>query len=206
MSLLSEAESQALSQAIELVERSTAGELVVAVVAQSDEYAYPRALLAVACAVGAAWVLYWFLPTVPSAFVFAGQIVLWIAFWWLSASAWLVRKLVPHDQLVSAVEAKAKQVFFDHGLTETVERSGVLIFVSELEHRVQILADRGIHERVGNEVWQKHVQAVIDAIRAGRAADGLQTAIQEIGLILAAAFPPRTENTNELSNEVVRYS
>jgi putative membrane protein len=205
MSLLSEDDSKALSRAIEVVEHTTAGEIVVAVVPRSDDYAYPRALLAMVGAVGTGWVLYSAFPTVPSAFVFAGQVVLWVIFWWLSTWAWLVRKMVPRAQLVAAVDAKAKQTFLEQGLMETVDRSGVLIFVSELEHRVQILADRGIHERVDSQMWQQHVRGVIDAIRAGRAADGLQKAIADIGVSLAALFPPRADNTNELPNEVVRY-
>lgn len=206
MSLLTEAESKALSQAIEEVEQATAGELVVAVVPRSDDYAYPRALFALAGAVGLGWVSYWALPTIPSAFLFAGQIPLWLACWWLSGWSWLVRALAGHDLLSAAVDAKAKQVFFDHGLTQTVDRSGVLIFVSELEHRVQILADKGIHERVGNEEWAHHVHEIVEGIKAGRAAQGLQTAIRAIGVKLSSAFPAGEHNPNELPNKVVRYT
>lgn len=206
MSLLTEDETKGLSHAIEVVEHATAGELVVAVVAKSDDYAYPRALVALSGTIGVAWLVYWFSPTVPSAFVFAGQVVVWLGFFWLSGRSWLVRALVGRELLRAAVDAKAKQVFFEQGLTETIDRSGVLLFVSELEHRVQILADRGIHERVGNEQWESYVHAIVDAIRKGRTADGLQAAIRDIGLQLASAFPPREDNQNELSNEVVRYS
>lgn len=206
MSLLNEDDSKAISEAIEIVEHSTAGEIVVAVVPRSDDYAYPRALFALAAALGVAWIIYWSFPTVPSAFVFAGELVLWLGFWWLSGSSWLLRRLVGREVLRRAVDARAKQVFFEQGLVQTVDRSGVLIFVSELEHRVQILADRGIHERVGNAIWQKEVDEVVKGIRRGRAVEGLLAAIRDIGALLAAAFPPQGDNPNELPNEVVRYS
>jgi putative membrane protein len=205
MSLISEDESTALSRAIEAVETATAGELVVAIVAKSDDYSYPRALFASASAAGCGWLVYWSLPTISATFVFAGQVVLWVAFWWLSGLPWPARTLAGRQQLDLAVDARAKQVFFERGLTETKDRSGVLIFVSELEHRVQILADRGIHEQVGNERWSQEIQTVIAAIRSGHAADGLQTVVREVGTLLAQAFPPRGENPNELPNEVVRY-
>jgi putative membrane protein len=50
--------------------------------------------------------------------------------------------------------------------------------------------------------WQQHVQHVVSAIRAGRAADGVCEVIAELGQVLAAQFPPRADDRDELPNVV----
>lgn len=203
-SLMSAEEAKRVSSAIEAVERETSGEIMVVVAARSDHYADVRALLALVLAVGVAWVVYWLLPTVPSSVIFGGQVLLWLGFWTLGGSGVVIRALVPAARLARAVDAKAKQVFVEHGLTETRDRSGVLIFVSELEHRVQILADRGIHEVVGQQGWQAEVELILLAIRGRTAASGLCEAVAHIGARLVERFPARSDDTNELTNHV-RY-
>jgi putative membrane protein len=80
----------------------------------------------------------------------------------------------------------------------------MLILVSELERRVVILGDRGIHERVGDAGWQEHVDHVIDAIHRGELARGLLDVIERLGATHAAANPVRGDDTNELPDELVR--
>jgi putative membrane protein len=98
------------------------------------------------------------------------------------------------------VKARAEQLFIEEGVTETRERSGVLLYLSEAEHRVELLADRGIHERVGAETWQRLVDEVVIGIRAGHAMDGIVKAVDAIGASLAQHFPPSSDDVNELSN------
>jgi putative membrane protein len=86
-------------------------------------------------------------------------------------------------------------------VTETRERSGVLLFLSEAERRVELLADRGIHERVGTEDWQALVNAVVESIRTGHAGDGIASAVDAIGARLAQHFPPSPDDINELPDE-----
>jgi putative membrane protein len=203
-SLMSAEEGKRVSDAIEAVERTTAGEIMVVVAARSDVYADVRGLLAMVGAVASAWTLYWFLPTVPSGYIFGGEVLLWLLFWWLTGTGAVIRAVVPASRLALAVDNKAKQVFMDHGLTETRDRSGVLILVSELEHRVEILADRGIHEVVGNQGWENEVNGILRAIRDGNPTSGLVEAVEHIGARLAQSFPPRPDDVNELTDHV-RY-
>lgn len=202
--LLTAEEAKKVSSAIAAVEEKTAGEIMVVVAARSDHYADVRALVALVSAVGLAWTAYWLLPTVPSGWFFGGQVVLWLLFWMLAGTGPVVRRLVPAQRIARAVDLKAKQVFVEHGLTETRDRSGVLILVSELEHRVHILADRGIHEHVGEAGWKQEVNAITGSIRRGTAAAGLCEVVAHIGAKLAEKFPPRSDDANELTNHV-RY-
>lgn len=203
-SLMTAEETKRVSAAIATVEEKTAGEIMVVVAARSDHYADVRALLALVLAVGCAWVVYWLFPTVPSGVIFGSQVLLWLVFWMLAGSGAILRALVPPARLARAVDAKAKQVFVEHGLTETRDRSGVLILVSELEHRVHILADRGIHEVVGTQGWQREVEVILAGIRSRTASAGLCEAVGHIGAKLAEVFPPRPDDANELTDHV-RY-
>jgi putative membrane protein len=97
---------------------------------------------------------------------------------------------------------RAMRAFVEQGVTETRDRSGVLIFLSEAEHQVVILADKGINDRVEPSRWQTDVDGIVLAIKEGRAGAGVIAAVDRIGGLLAEAFPPRADDTNELSDAV----
>ena len=80
----------------------------------------------------------------------------------------------------------------------------MLILISELEHRVVILGDSGIHEQVGNDGWQEHVRAIVAAIKKGRLADGLIDVIGRLAKLHAEHLPVSAEDQNELPNTVLR--
>jgi putative membrane protein len=203
MALLNTADKDRVAAAVLAAEANTAGELVVAVIRRSDDYAYFRGLVAVIAAIGLGWAGYVSFPTLHSAWVFSSQVVVWGLLWWATAWGPLLRFLVPKPVQVEAVSNRAKLLFMDHGLTETRDRSAVLILVSETEHRVQILADRGIYERLGQASWDKEVQGIVASVRQGRATDGLCSAVASIGARLAEHFPARHDDKDELSNAVV---
>jgi putative membrane protein len=56
---------------------------------------------------------------------------------------------------------------------------------------------------VGVAGWSKHIDVIVQSFQSGKIAEGLVEAIGRIGEDLAAHFPPRPDDTNELPNEVV---
>jgi putative membrane protein len=68
--------------------------------------------------------------------------------------------------------------FFVQGLHKTEHWTGVLIFASAGERYAEIVADAGINEKVGPEVWDDAVDALVTEIKAGRPADGFIAAIE----------------------------
>lgn len=202
--LLSQADKKRIEETIGEVEKHTAGEIVVMVTAKSAPYDDWRALLCGILTIATALLVYLFIPAIPGILVIAGQIPLAGFCFWLSGTSLVLRTIVPNELKDRAVSARAQQLFIERGLTETRDRSGVLLLVSELERRVEILADRGIDSVVGTPGWHSHVDRVVEAIRSRRAADGLCQVIRDIGQQLAQAFPVRPDDTNELSNEVIR--
>lgn len=201
--ILSAEDRQRISARVAEIEKNTAGELVVVISSDKGSYQGYRAI-------GAA-LLTWLLATIASPFVpweatewiGVGQLPVAMVLFWLLGWNPILRRLVPKAAQARTVSTRAKALFLELGVTETRDRSGVLLLVAEVERRVEILADRGIHQEVGIQGWQGIVAPLIDALRAGRAREGIEAAISEIGRDLAAKFPARPDDTNELPNEVV---
>jgi uncharacterized membrane protein len=98
--------------------------------------------------------------------------------------------------------ARAVAVFEHLGMHRTAARHGVLIYVSVGDHKLAVLGDQGVHERVGQVYWERLVDAVLAHFREERPRDGLLHAVAEVGAVLARHFPRRPGDVNELSDQV----
>lgn len=113
------------------------------------------------------------------------------------------RRLTPRGVRRARVRKAALEQFMAHGLHLTEARTGVLIFASLADHQVEVVADKGIHALVDQDVWAEAVEALTREMRAGRPADGFEAAIALCGKVLAQHFPPRGANPNELPDRLV---
>jgi len=102
-----------------------------------------------------------------------------------------------------AVRLRAERAFFERGLYKTKRNTGVLFFLSLLERKVWILADKGIYEKMEQETLNRFANEVSRGIRDGRACDAFSKAIQEIGVVLSRDFPITSDDTDELPDEVM---
>jgi putative membrane protein len=109
--------------------------------------------------------------------------------WALSWLAPLERLLVGRQGMDQEVRSRAERAFLDHGLHQTAEGTGVLIFASLLEREAVVLGDHGIHARVGDAEWQATVAALVAGMKRGAPADGFVEAITRCGARLAEHFP-----------------
>lgn len=198
--LLTDEDFTIVAERVTAAERTTAGEIVVVVADRSSDYAAERAAFSFTATLLVAVLIYLLAPAVPEIWVLTGQAPLVVLFWWLSGRPGLLRVLVRGAEQQGKVEARARQLFIEEGVTETRQRSGVLLYLSEMERRVQLLADRGIHERVGKEAWQKTVDVVVAAIHEGKARAGILNAVDAIGESLSRHFPREDDDINELSD------
>ena len=98
--------------------------------------------------------------------------------------------------------ARAVTVFERLGMHRTAQRHGVLVYLAITDRKLAVLGDRGIHERVGEAYWQGIVDAMVAHLRAERPRDGLLAAVREVGEALRLHFPRRSDDKNELSDEV----
>ncbi len=203
MALLTDADRRRIEKAIEDAETKTTGEFITAVAEESDDYLYVPTLAA-ACIV---FLLSGAVLMLPFDFglleFYAGQIIAFIAlalaFRWPRVKMLLVPRAVKQRR----ASRLAHQLFLDLGLSSTKERTGVLLFVSDAEHYVEIIADRGIQQHIDNAVWERIVADFVRSVRAGKIADGFVAAIEECTAAMAEHHPWRPDVVNELPNRLI---
>lgn len=200
-----------IENAVTQAEKETSGEIVPYVVYTSD--AYEHAL--------------WRAGAVLGAFGFFGFLVLYN----LTELAWkplvaaelglvtclgaiigaLIASDVPAIKRLFAgkkmmelrVRQRAIEAFLAEEVFTTRELTGILIFLSLLEHKVLVLGDSGVNAKVQQADWEAIVALIVEGMRSGKPADALIRAIQQCGELLKKHGLARcADDTDELSNEL----
>lgn len=193
-----EAARAALTDCVKKIESTTDAELVLVVRARSGSYRQADylfgALLAFA---GLLFLLfspfnfhqYWVAIDVALLFV--------IGFVITSRSNSLRRLLTTNKFRSAAVRTGAAAMFYEAGIANTNAEMGVLIYLSVLERRLELIADRGILKGVNALEWN---QQMFELHQAGRKADAeeLQKGLENLGTLLSKHLPATGENPNEL--------
>lgn len=96
---------------------------------------------------------------------------------------------------------EAVAVFKKLGMTATKERNGVLFYLALRNHEFAVIGDRGIHERVPPDFWDKIRDAMTDDFRKDNFLKGLLDGIRTCGNELARHFPRKSDDKNELSDQ-----
>lgn len=199
--LFDAAAADAIERAVQEAERGTSGEIVPMIVERSDDYGIVRSTAAAVLAF-AAGVVVLALPVNPVLWLPPVQLLVFLFGYWLSGLRPVLRPLLFESYAQIAVRNAARHAFLDHGVIETRDRSGILIYVSLLEHRVEVVADRGIDRVVEPGTWDGVVDAVLDGIRRREAEAGMCNAIRICGELLETPLPARPDDTDELSNKL----
>ena len=112
---------------------------------------------------------------------------------------------LPLGPLVAGRTARERaiEVFSRLRIWDTEDNAGVLVYLLLADRRVEIVADRGIHAKVGTAAWDAICGEMQAAFAAGRFEAGAILGIEAISDLLAAHFPPGEENPNELPDAPV---
>ncbi|AQQ69514.1 hypothetical protein Mag101_10650 [Microbulbifer agarilyticus] len=202
MIMLNANEKRVLSETIKEVESKTDAEVVTVLAGQSDNYLYISTLWAAFIALLIAPLMQ-FLPwwiEYQQAFTLQWIlfIVLAVLFRWRPLTMWLVPKKIKYWRAANL----ARRQFLEHELHSTKDRLGLLIFVSQAEHYVEILADRGLAEQITNEAWQEIVENFIREVRKGKTGEAFVHCVEKCGELLKEAAPA-TVIKNELPNHLI---
>jgi putative membrane protein len=111
--------------------------------------------------------------------------------------------LTPKATKTRRVRRRAVELFKAAVAHRTEGRTGILLYLSLLEHRAEIVADAAIHSRVEPETWGEAMALLIAEVKAGRPGEGLAVAVEKMGAVLAECLPARHENPNELSDRLI---
>ncbi len=122
--------------------------------------------------------------------------------WPLSKMGWVKRLLCPLRDELKAVAEKAELQFYRSDFHKTAGATGVLIYVSLLEKRAIVLADREISKQVPEDFWQMPLSQLVAGFKAGSVDQGIKAAIGEIASLGAKHYPAQAGNPNEICNRL----
>jgi uncharacterized membrane protein YgcG len=98
---------------------------------------------------------------------------------------------------------RALDVFSHLRIWDTAHNNGVLIYLLLADRDVEIVADRGVHAKVGAAVWKTICAAMEDEFRQGRFKAGVVEGIAAVSRQLAEHFPKQGAGPNELPDAPV---
>jgi putative membrane protein len=207
---LSETDQKRIGTVVAAAEKRTAGEIVCMIVSSSYHYAMADVLGATAFALPLALLAThvlggWLWIGTQNMWLFLGLFAIFFALlhWILGRCPSLKRLFISRREIDEEVEEAAVNGFFRKGLYRTRDANGVLLFISVFEHKVWLLADKGIHEKVSPEEWNQLVGRITQGIRKGQRADAICNAIQDISDLLQTHFPIKPGDTDELNNLII---
>lgn len=222
MALLTQQDHDRVTEAVAKVEATTSGEIVTIVAARSDAYhdvALHYAVLAMLIVpaklalLPQGWIdwaatllLGWNAEFTRGGAMLGLFLLLVLAF--LLARlllAWMPLRmaLTPGRTKSRRVHRHAVALFRTSCEMKTRGRTGVLIYLSLLEHRAEIVADEAIASQVKPEIWGEAMALLVDEVKAGRPGQGMAGAVAKVGEVLAPILPPDAANPNELPDRLV---
>lgn len=98
---------------------------------------------------------------------------------------------------------RAIEVFSRLHVWDTEHNNGVLIYLLLADRDVEIVADRGVHAKLGQAIWEDICREMEAAFREGRFEEGVIAGIRRVGSYLAEHYPQVGSKTNELSDQPV---
>lgn len=205
--IFSEESLHLIENKIEEIEKTTSGEIVVVTVRSASPYgslhlfwALGGWILVSAMGLLSAQVTDW----TPSPKEFVADQAAAIVFGYLLAFVPRLKRLtLSRVRRQATVHQAALAKFAESGLHRTRQGTGILIYIAELEHQVEILADAGIHAKVEPGFWDAELAALVQGLRNRKPTEALLVVLDDMGRKLAANFPPDPENPNELSNRIL---
>lgn len=187
-----------LTEAVKDLEACSCAEVVVEVRSRSGSYAHADARFASIVAFLTLVVLLFSPWTFHPGWVVGDVAIAWIlGLIVASKSDALRRAMTTESERVAQVHGTASGVFHDRGVANTSGETGVLVFFSMLERRIEVLADRGILKGVPVEEWTEMVRVT----RARRATTAmLLETVHALKPVLALHLPVREGDVDELCN------
>ena len=141
-----------------------------------------------------------------------GPYLAWLGACWLLAGGLALgvsrldavqRLLTPRIDQMRQVDLRAQIEFYELEMSQTQDRTGILLLVSLMEHRAVVLADHSIAEKLDAKVWQEVVDLMIQGVKRSDLAAGMTQAIQRCGELLSPHFPVASDDINELRDHLV---
>ncbi len=115
----------------------------------------------------------------------------------------LQRMFTTDTDMAQQVNLRAQVEFHNNKLSDTSGRTGILIFVSFMEHRVVVLADKSVSDKFAANTWDEVVTNLILDLKQKQLARGLTKAVEHVSKLVTPQFPVQTNDSNELTNHLI---
>jgi putative membrane protein len=204
---LNETDRSRIVDAVQTAEKTTSGEIVPLVAAESHDY--PAAEFNGALALGMALAI----PCTRLlghgdmwSFLLIFCIMYALSFIIVRLTPGLKRLFVPSSVQKASVARAAMTAFHTYGLHRTRDMTGILIYVSIFERRIHVLADKGINDKVPPRTWDEIVEIIAEGIRNKTQGEAMARAVARCGELLQEHFPVQEDDVDELPNLIVEDS
>ena len=195
---LDQAACETLAGCVTEIEIHTAAELVIVVRARSGHYAHADYLAGALLALLGLLFLLFSPITFSQYWVVIDVVLLFILGAFVSSKSAAIRRLFTSRKFrEEAVRSRAAAMFYEAGIANTNSELGVLLYVSLLERRLELIADRGVLRAVPALEWN---ECLFELHEAGSKPEleGMRKSLRLLGALLAAYIPATDENPNEL--------
>ena len=206
----SEEEKVRIKDAVAELEKTTSGELVLYFARKSDNYPGSGWKFSAIVGSGTALIIgllsyLWLLPTWLNPLVISSLILS------LMILAYLLAIFIPDLRLSLAsghiisqrVLTKARDVFLQEEVFKTKDRIGILIYISEFEHKVVVLGDTEINKKITKKDWKHIVDTIVLGIKHQQIAQGIINSVTICqDLLIQNGFTNVEKEDNELPDDI----
>ena len=98
---------------------------------------------------------------------------------------------------------RAVELFGELNMHETKDRNAVILYIAIKDRQMAIYGDQGIHQKLGQEFWNKEVALILSEFNKQHYVDGICKILGDIGIALKENFPYEREDINELPDGIV---
>ncbi len=205
---LSAAECRKVTLAITAAEHHTSGEIVAVAARASDDYIHVPIHIAAACALAlplVAPLVGRFMPWASISIwqVFVAQLIVFILVASVLSLPRLRYAVTPRAMMKKYAHRNAAAQFLATNISATTRRTGILIFVSLLEHHVEVIGDQAIASKLAQHDWQEIIGDMLPLLRDKKTCDAMVLAVERCGALLAKHFPDVGKNDNELPDRFI---
>lgn len=205
--MLSQKEISAVEAIVRECEEKTDAEFVPVIVKQSDLYPAAHFRVAICLALALPMALYYVPWTFydPIWYLYTSLVGLLLGYV-LGYNHKIKRLFSTRFELSEEVRQRASEYFLENGLHATKKRSAVLIFVSLMEKRIEILADMNVINALSTAekktLFREHIKAFQKQTKAEGLEKSLIALLRNLTGELEAHLPKKSLTHNELSNAV----
>lgn len=109
----------------------------------------------------------------------------------------LIKRQTAHERAID--------VFSRLRVWDTEDNNGLLIYLLLADHAVEIVADRGIHTRVGSSEWQKICRKMRSDFKQANYKEGAIKGISAMTQLLERHFPTVVTKNNEIPQKAMHF-